>query len=181
MARTPVVASLASGAALLATAAALLAITAPGAPASPAPARAAGPPKCATSSLVMWLNPEDSGTAGSFYYHLEFVNLSGHACTLAGYPGVSAVSLSGRQIGASAGREAGSAPRTVTLAPEAQTTALIHLTDVGALPASCRPVAAAGFRVYPPGQTSSKVVPFPFRTCSNIAQRALLVRAIKTE
>jgi hypothetical protein len=173
------VASLASGAALLATAAALLAATAPGAPA--APARAASPPKCATSTLVMWLNSEGSGTAGSFYYHLEFANLSGHTCTLAGYPGVSAVSLSGRQIGAAAGREVTHAPRVVTLAPEAQTTALIHLTDVGALPASCRPVAAAGFRVYPPGQTSSKVVPFPFRTCSNVAQRALRVRAVRTE
>ena len=35
----------------------------------------------------MWLNPEGSGTAGSFYYKLEFVNLSGRTCTLAGYPG----------------------------------------------------------------------------------------------
>jgi hypothetical protein len=181
MARAPMVASLASGAALLAAAAALLAATAPRAPAAPAPARATGPPKCATSSLVMWLNPEDSGTLGSFYYHLELANLSGHTCTLAGYPGVSAVSLGGRQIGAAAAREPGSTPRTVTLAPEAQTTALIHLVDVGALPASCRPAAAAGFRVYPPGQTSSKVVPFPFRTCANVAQRALLVRAVKTE
>ncbi len=179
MARIRVVASSMSGAALLAIVAALLAATAPGAPA--APARAASPPKCAASSLVMWLNSEDSGTAGSFYYHLELANLSGHKCTLAGYPGVSAVSLGGRQIGAAAGREVTHTPRTVTLAPEAQTTALIHLVDVGALPASCRPVTAAGFRVYPPGQRSSKVVPFPFRTCSNSAQRALLVRAVKTE
>jgi hypothetical protein len=36
-------------------------------------------------------------------YYLEFTNLSGHACTLAGYPGVSAVGLSGGQLGSPAG------------------------------------------------------------------------------
>ncbi len=172
MARNAVVALVLSVAATLATTASVAPVVT---------ARAAGPPKCATSGLVMWLNSEDSGTAGSFYYHLELANLSGRTCTLAGYPGVSAVNLDGRQIGSPAGREVTQKPRVVTLAPEAQTTALIRVVDVGALPASCRPVAAAGFRVYPPGQTTSKVVPFPFRTCSNAAQRALSVRAVKTE
>ncbi len=166
-------------AATLVSAAVLLVATPPTAPA--ASARAASPPKCATSGLVMWLNSEGSGTAGSFYYHLEFANLSGRTCTLGGYPGVSAVNLAGRQIGASARREVTQRPRVVTLAPEAQTTALIRVVDVGALPASCRPVTAAGFRVYPPGQTTSKVVPFPFRTCSNGGQSAISVRAVKTE
>lgn len=173
------VAALMLSAATLASAAVLLATTAPAAPA--AGARAAAPPKCATSGLVMWLNSEGSGTAGSFYFHLEFANLSGRTCTLAGYPGVSAVSLSGRQIGASARREATQTPHTVTLAPEAQTTAIVRVIDVGALPASCRPATAAGFRVYPPGQTTSKIVPFPFRTCSNAAQSSILVRAVRTE
>src|SRR5271156_415533 len=121
MARNAVVALVLSVAASLAT-------TASVAPA--ATARAAGPPKCATSGLVMWLNSEDSGTAGSFYYHLELANLSGRTCTLAGYPGVSAVNLDGRQIGSPAGREVTQKPRVVTLAPEAQTTALIRVVDV---------------------------------------------------
>ncbi len=177
MPRTSVAAALVSAATL--ASGTLLATSAPAAPA--AKARAASSPKCATSALVMWLNSEDSGTAGSFYYHLEIANLSGRTCTLAGYPGVSAVNLSGRQIGASARREVFQTPRPVTLAPEAQTTALIRVVDVGALPTSCRPVTAAGFRVYPPGQTTSKVVPFPFRTCSNGAQSAISVRAVKTE
>ncbi len=30
----------------------------------------------------------------------------------------------------------------------------------------CRQVAAAGLRVYPPNETVSKVVPFPFAACS---------------
>ncbi len=137
--------------------------------------------RCKTAGLVMWLNPEGSGTAGSFYYKLEFVNLSGHACTLAGYPGVSAVNLSGHQIGASAKREATGRPRTVTLAPEGEATAIVHVVDVGALPASCRPTPAAGFRVYPPGESASKVVPYPFRTCANAHESVMRVRALERE
>ncbi len=168
-----------SVAALPLAAAVVLTTSAPAAPA--AGAHAAAAPKCATSGLVMWLNSEGSGTAGSFYFHLELANLSGRTCTLAGYPGVSAVNLLGRQIGAPARREVTQRPRVVTLAPEAQTTAIVRVVDVGALPASCHPVTAAGFRVYPPGQTSSKVVPFPFRTCSNAGHSAISVRAIRTE
>jgi Domain of unknown function (DUF4232) len=151
-------------------------------PAAPAAsAHAAATPRCKTAGLVMWLNAEGSGTAGSFYYKLEFVNLSGRTCTLAGYPGVSAVNLSGRQIGASAKREVTGRPRTVTLAPEGEATAIVRVVDVGALPASCRPATAAGFRVYPPGESASNVVPYPFRTCANPRERAISVRALKRE
>lgn len=144
-------------------------------------ARTAAVPRCKTVGLVMWLNAEGSGTAGSFYYKLEFVNFSGHTCTLAGYPGVSAVNLGGHRIGASAKREVTGRPHTVTLAPEGEATALVRVVDVGALPSSCRPTAAAGFRVYPPGEIASKVVPYPFRTCSNARESAVSVRALKRE
>jgi hypothetical protein len=167
--------------------------------ATPAPARPVSPPlvshpaassanaqtaaatRCKTAGLVMWLNAEGSGTAGSFYYKLEFVNFSGRTCTLAGYPGVSAVNLSRHQIGASAKREVTGQPHTVTLAPEGEATALVHVVDVGTLPSSCHPTAAAGFRVYPPGETVSKVVPYPFRTCSNARESVISVRALKRE
>ncbi|HEV3323723.1 MAG TPA: DUF4232 domain-containing protein [Solirubrobacteraceae bacterium] len=144
-------------------------------------AHTAAAPRCKTAGLVMWLNAEGSGTAGSFYYKLEFVNFSGHTCTLAGYPGVSAVSLGGRRIGASAKREVTGRPRTVTLAPEGGATAIVRVVDVGALPSSCHPTAAAGFRVYPPGETASKVVPYPFRTCANARESSISVRALERE
>ncbi len=176
---------------LMASLATLIAAPVPAGVVSPLPAsRLAAPtanaqtataPRCRTAGLVMWLNPEGSGTAGSFYYKLEFVNLSGRTCTLAGYPGVSAVSLSGRQIGASAKREVTGRPRTVTLAPEGQATAIVHVVDVGVLPSSCRSTAAAGFRVYPPGERASKVVPYPFRACANSRESAISVRALRRE
>ena len=167
--------ALASAAALAATAS----------PAAPAGATAAGTPRCATSGLVIWLNNEQGGgTAGSIYYKLELTNLSGHMCTLLGYPGVSAVNLRGHQLGGGASHEASPKPRVVTLASGTPTlaigttaTAVLRIVDAGALPA-CRKVTAAGLRVFPPGQTTSKVVPFPFQACSRAGQSNLAVRPV---
>ncbi len=143
------------------------------------PARAReGASGCTTSGLVIWLyNEPGGGTAGSVFYKLELTNLSGHACTLFGYPGVSAVDLANGQLGAGASREAFGKPRTVTLAPGAGAQAVLRITDAGALP-GCRPVTAAGLRVYPPGQSAAKRIPFPFQACSRAGHTDLRVRAI---
>jgi len=144
-----------------------------------APASAAGTPRCATSGLDIWLNTAGNGAAGSIFYSLELTNLSGHACTLVGYPGVSAANLGGRQLGSAAGREA-SQTRVVTLAAGASATATLRIVEAGNFPApACRQVTAAGLRVYPPGQTSSRLVPFPFQTCSRAGPRVLAVRAVQ--
>src|SRR4051795_8429616 len=80
-------------------------------------AAASPAPRCATSGLVIWLDTRSGGAAaGSVYYALELTNLSGHACTLCGYPGVSAVDLSGRQLGSASSRDPAQAPRSVRLA-----------------------------------------------------------------
>jgi hypothetical protein len=134
--------------------------------------------RCATSGLVVWLDTQGDGTAGSIYYKLEFTNLSGHACTLAGYPGVSAVDLGGRQLG-SAGSRNTSHVRTVRLANGATATAVLRITEAGNFPNSaCHRVGAAGVRVYPPNETASKVVPFPFDACSRTGPVYLSVEAV---
>lgn len=168
-----------------AASAAALALGALALPAGPTGALAASTPACTTSGLVIWLNQEGGGGAlGSIYYKLELTNLSGHACTLYGFPGVAAVNLAGRQLGLAATREPTPRKPLVTLAGAHVTltdgdtaSALIRIVDVGALP-GCRPVAAAGLRVYPPGQTRSKVIPFPFETCSRGGRSNLLVQAV---
>jgi hypothetical protein len=168
-----------------AASAAALALGALALPAGPTGALAASTPACTTSGLVIWLNQEGGGGAlGSIYYKLELTNLSGHACTLYGFPGVAAVNLAGRQLGLAATREPTPRKPLVTLAGAHATltdgdtaSALIRIVDVGALP-GCRPVAAAGLRVYPPGQTRSKVIPFPFETCSRGGRSNLLVQAV---
>jgi hypothetical protein len=135
-------------------------------------------PSCSTSSLVVWLNDlPGGGTAGSVYYKLEFTNLSAHTCTLTGYPGVSAVDLRGRRLGSGASREVTRKPRLVSLAGGASASAVLRIVDAGAL-ASCTPAAAAGFKVYPPGQISSKVVPFPFQACARSGRSNLVVQAV---
>jgi Protein of unknown function (DUF4232) len=165
--------------------AAALAIGTIALPAEPGGALAASTPKCTTSGLVVWLNQEGGGgTLGSIYYKLELTNLSGHPCALYGYPGVAAVSLAGHQLGVAALREPTPSKHVVTLASGSSTlnndstaTALVRIIDVGVLP-GCRPVAAAGLRVYPPGQTRAKVIPFPFEACSRAGRSNLAIRAV---
>jgi hypothetical protein len=161
--------------------AASLAALVPVSAAAPTRARgASAKPKCATSGLVIWLNTTGNGAAGSIYYDLNLTNLSGHACTLSGYPGVSAVNLAGRQLGAGASRDSAQKPRLVTLAPGGGATVVLRIVEAGNFPSSsCREVTAAGLRVYPPGQASSKLVPFPFQACSRAGARVLSVRAVQ--
>jgi hypothetical protein len=150
------------GAAAVACAAAMIPVAALAATSSPAAARAATP-ACRTSGLVIWLSPQPGGGyAGGYYYDLNFTNLSGHACTLRGYPGVSAVSLSGRQLGSPAGWGA-PGHRLVTLPNGYTATSVLQVADAGAY--GCRSTAA-GLRVYPPNQLTAKVVPYPLGACA---------------
>ena len=126
----------------------------------------AASPSCRTAGLVVWIDTQGNGAAGSVFYPLELTNQSGHACSLVGYPGVSAIDLRGRQLGSAAGRSP-SSRRVVTLRSGATASAQLQIAQVLNYPRPvCRQVAAAGLRVYPPNETASKVVPFPFDACS---------------
>jgi hypothetical protein len=151
----------------------------PGASAAAAPA-AAAVARCATPGLVVWLNTDGNGAAGSLFYNLELTNLSGHTCTLFGYPGVSAVNLEGQQLGSAAARDPAHKPGVVSLGRGGTASMVLRIVEAGNFPsAACRPVTAAGLRVYPPGQTASKVVPFPFGACSKRGPAFLTVRAVQ--
>jgi hypothetical protein len=134
---------------------------------------------CAASGLVVWLNTQGDAAAGSTYFKLEFTNLSGHTCTLLGYPGISAVDLGGHQLGSAGSRAPGSAAHRVTLANGATASAVLRITVAGNFPSSsCHRVTAAGLRVFPPNQTASKVVPFPFEACSHAGPVYLSVKPV---
>ncbi|HEX4731610.1 MAG TPA: DUF4232 domain-containing protein [Solirubrobacterales bacterium] len=171
-----IVAALASVAAL---AAAIPLASASGA-AGPRAAAASSPP-CKTSGLVIWSNNgAGGGTAGSVFYKIRFTNLSGHACTLKGFPKVSAVNLAGKRIGSAAQQEAGQKPKLRKLANGATATALLRVVDPGNFsPSACHEVTAAGLRVTPPGQSHSKLIPLPFATCSRAGQKTLSVGVIQ--
>jgi hypothetical protein len=132
---------------------------------SAAPGAAAS---CATPRLVVWIAPnEGGGAAGSFFYTLNFTNLSGHPCTLAGYPGVSAVDLGNRRLGSAAGRNPQQRFRVLTLQSGDTARAILQISQAANFPSgACHVVTAAGLRVYPPGALKSKIVPLPFSACS---------------
>jgi hypothetical protein len=175
--RTPAVRRL-----LAAGAAACAAVVVPAgalaAPGPPAGAARTVTPACATSGLDVWLDTQGNGTAGTTFYNLEFTNLSGSSCTLFGFPGVSGVTLGGAQLGSAASRSG--TPHAVTLANGATAKAVLGIVDVGVLPPSqCQPVTAAGLRVFPPGQTSSRRVPFPFGACAKSGPIYLTIQPVQ--
>lgn len=156
------------------------------------PSAAASAPACTTANLDVWLNTMGNGAAGSSYYNLNMTNLSAHSCTLYGYPGVSAITQTGIQLGSSAGRDAEHAPAHITLtsARTAQgfenstsrntATVILQITVAENFPsATCSYVTAAGLRVYPPNQKESTVVPYPFVACAKAGPVFLHVEAIQ--
>lgn len=116
--------------------------------------------RCTTASLAGSVESGSGGAAGSTYVHLALRNTGSTTCTLQGWPGVSFVGGgSGEQIGAPATRDEASAHPTVTLAPGAVAVAPLKITQAENYPtATCDPVSADGFRVYPPGSTESLFV-----------------------
>jgi hypothetical protein len=123
-------------------------------------------PRCKESSLAVGImTPAGNGAAGSFYEFLTFRNTGSAACTLAGFPGVSAFG-GGKQLGSPAGRSPVT-PKTVTLAAGATTRAQLQINDVGVFqPSKCEPARAAGLRVFPPNDFSPRDVTLSFRACS---------------
>jgi Protein of unknown function (DUF4232) len=121
---------------------------------------------CATSALKVSLGPPN-GAAGTVFYPLKFVNTGRLGCTLRGYPGVSAVTGSGKQIGGPAS-EITSSYKTVTLLAGKSVSAPVGIVETGDFsPSQCAPVTAAGLKVIPPGQSKSVTIKKSFSTCSS--------------
>ena len=131
---------------------------------------AASIPKCTSSDLGVWVAiDQGNGAAGTIYYPLEFTNLSGHTCSLYGFPGVSATDRQGRQLGSPANWIRTTAPHTVILAPgaTAHTVLAYHDAAVSTEP-GCDPVySAVQLRIYPPDQYSATYAAFAFEVCSH--------------
>ena len=137
-------------------------------------------PTCRTPDLVVWLDTRGGAAAGSVYYHLEFTNLERSSCSLRGYPGVSAVGLGGQQLGRAASRNPQHPSRTITLTPGSTATAILQIANAANFPVSvCKPTTAAGVRAYPPGQTTSRTVPFPFPACSRSRPLYMFIESIQ--
>ena len=146
---------------------------------------------CATSGLEAWLGlgtaaAGETGDTGlrpaeGTYYTLEFTNVSDRACSLFGYPEVSAYRdspVTGGQIGSAAVRDTSVRPKPVMLAPGATAHAELRVT-VSAQPASCAQVTAEELRVALPRQARPAFVPAHIPVCSQKGQVSLSVQAIQ--
>jgi hypothetical protein len=147
-----------------------------------APAASAAPlaKPCAPANLVVWAGPQaGGGTAGGFGYEIKFTNLGSATCTLAGFPGVSAVNLKGKRIGAAATHGPGKV-KQIVLAPKQAAIATLQIADALNFPkAKCSPTMAAGLRVALPGGSGAKVAPVAFETCAKATAKTLSVSAVK--
>jgi Protein of unknown function (DUF4232) len=133
----------------------------------PAPAPV---PACTAADLGAWVaSDQGNGAAGSIYFPLQFTNLTRHACSMRGFPGVSAVNRLGRELGSPASREYTSVPRTVVLAPGATVHAILRWSDVAVTTEpGCDPTySAAQLRIYPPGQYQATYTMFSLEVCSH--------------
>lgn len=132
-----------------------------------------GPPRCALSRLDVSIVSTRAAHA------LEFTNTSGIACTLSGYPQVSAYVTGGAQVGNAAALDTSVIARRIVLAPGASAhAAVVDSASVG----RCRVVAASGLRIVAPGQTVPRYVAHAVRACSASGRTGpvfLRVRAIE--
>ncbi|HZC54158.1 MAG TPA: DUF4232 domain-containing protein [Mycobacterium sp.] len=150
---------------LLAAAALVVPLTAAPMTASAGLAATTVAPRCVTSHLEVWLGIPGEGAAGSTYYQMEFTNVGPSACTLRGFPGVSAWT-NGHMVGSPA-TWLTTKPATVTLQRGATAHAVLRVTNVGVYPAStCKPVTATVLKVYPPNNTVAAFIPYQIRGCS---------------
>jgi len=163
----------AAGAGLIVTTAAFATTSSPSARTS-----AASAPACTAFSLGVWVAVgQGSGAAGTIFYPLEFTNLSGHTCSLFGFPGVSAIDGHGNQLGSSANWEHTTSPRTVTLAPGATAHTMLAYHDAAVTTEpGCDPVNSATLlKVYPPGQHRWTYAAYDFQSCSRSGVRYLSI------
>jgi hypothetical protein len=186
------IAVMAGTAAALAIASAALAATSPGASPGPGAARVASAaiPECTAAlgqdgNVSAWVaDGQGNGAAGTIYYPLEFTNLSGRACSMYGFAGVSAISRGGQQLGSPATWESGGSfgtPRTVIVAPGATAHAILayHDAEVSTAPGCDQVNTMAELRVYLPNQRGAAFAFFDLEACSHAGPTYLTVGPIK--
>ncbi|WP_052443332.1 DUF4232 domain-containing protein [Streptacidiphilus neutrinimicus] len=122
-----------------------------------------GTPLCTADQLAPRLGGGDAG-AGQIHIYLVVTNHSSTPCHVTGYPGLSLLDASGRQIGVPATYV--HQPYTpVVLAPGASASDTIHTVNRQTNnPSECLP-SSTSLRIYPPGSRASLVFPGQVTVC----------------
>ena len=132
-----------------------------------ASAAPAATPGCSTANLAVWVDvSQGSAAAGTIYYPLDFTNTGSHACSLFGYPGVSALNADQGQIGRAAGRNPLYKAKTVTIPAGGSAHAILSWVQVGNFtPSQCKPTIASYLRVFPPNKKAAALGFFSLPGC----------------
>lgn len=125
---------------------------------------------CSTEQLKGSLGETQSG-AGQRYTVLILSNTGTKTCELRGFPGVSILDASGKQLGAPASREGTEGP-TVSLAPGASASATLHTSAQG-IGAACEPISTQ-LRVYPPDNTAALTFAAAYSACGGFRVSTLV-------
>jgi hypothetical protein len=158
-------------------------------PAGEPPPTAQNPPpqtststRCIAAQLQINVSPGTSA-AGHIGLIIVFTNTSARACTMYGYPGVSFVTgPTGSQINDPAQRSpAQGSPTLVPLPPGGKAHASLLLVNVANYPTNtCKPVQAAGLRVYPPDDTTALYTSSPQQICTTNGTGTAQIYPIQT-
>ncbi|MCW2898360.1 MAG: hypothetical protein JWO67_625 [Streptosporangiaceae bacterium] len=135
--------------------------------------------RCKAGDLQVSLGGGDAGM-GHTYRTVRFTNVSGHPCTVQGFPGVSYVAGGdGHQVGAPAART-GSGGTAIGLADGQTASTTVGMVNVhNYSTAKCKPEAIRGFRVYVPEERAAKFVQLNGTGCANAKVRQLTVKALQ--
>src|ERR1700677_2193544 len=104
--------------------------------------------RCLAGHLAVWVNADSAdGTAGTTYFNLDYTNTGRTTCSLYGYPGVTATTQGGAQIGKAATRDNGTPARFIDIAPGKTAHSNLGYHDIVIEP-SCKERTPAYLKVY---------------------------------
>jgi len=136
---------------------------------------------CATSALSVWVDAsQGSGAAGTIEYALEFTNIGSKPCTLIGYPGVAAMSATGKQLGDAAGWNPVYPARLVTIPAGGTAHADLFWSDGEVFTSGCKPTTASLIKVFPPNSRTSKSGFFDLQACTLVKHPYLHASVIRS-
>lgn len=126
--------------------------------------------RCETDNLS--LEPLPAGAAaGTHFVALVVTNTGDEPCIIQGYPGVSLLDSSGKQIGPAAERNPAFPSTPVTLQPGEKANATIGLPAWQNFDANVCPQESVSIQVYAPDNLDSLVVPFTDHACPGFSVR----------
>jgi Flp pilus assembly protein CpaB len=148
---------------------------------SPAPAKPNGAPLCATTQLTLRIGGGLVSDGADIYY-IYFKNTAAAACTLRGYPGVSAVTGpdgSASQIGSDAKRASTSPVASQLLKPGRSVQATLRFARTGnfVLP-QCQHVNVLFLKIFPPGGATAAYAGIDEQVCAETTLPTMTITTV---